>query len=72
MTELKLPKPLLKFYKANVDFAVLGTEESSTGDAAKRVGNEFLFQMQAMTNIEVLNAYGVTKIVTCDPHSLIH
>lgn len=55
--------------KAGVDFAVLGTEESSTGDAAKRAGNEFLFQMQAMTNIEILNAYEVKKIVTCDPHS---
>ncbi|ULC58418.1 (Fe-S)-binding protein [Flaviramulus sp. BrNp1-15] len=55
--------------KANVDFAVLGTEESSTGDAAKRAGNEFLFQMQAVTNIEILNAYEIKKIVTCDPHS---
>ena len=48
---------------------MLGTEESSTGDAAKRAGNEFLFQMQAVTNIEVLNAYEVKTIVTCDPHS---
>jgi len=55
--------------KANVDFAVLGTEESCTGDVAKRAGNEFLFQMQAVTNIEVLNAYEVKRIVTCDPHS---
>ncbi|MFL0099802.1 (Fe-S)-binding protein [Tenacibaculum maritimum] len=55
--------------EAKVEFAVLGTEESSTGDAAKRAGNEFLFQMQAMTNIEILNAYEVKKIVTCDPHS---
>lgn len=55
--------------QANVDFAVLGTEETSTGDAAKRAGNEFLFQMQAMMNIEVLNAYEVKTIVTCDPHS---
>lgn len=55
--------------KANVDFAVLGTEESCTGDVAKRAGNEFLFQMQAITNIEVLNAYNVKRIVTCDPHS---
>lgn len=54
---------------ANVDFAVLGTEETCTGDVAKRAGNEFLFQMQAMMNIEVLNAYEVKKIVTCDPHS---
>ena len=54
---------------ASVDFAVLGSEESSTGDVAKRAGNEFLFQMQAMTNIEVLNAYEIKRIVTCDPHS---
>lgn len=55
--------------KANVDFAVLGTEESCTGDVAKRAGNEFLFQMQAMMNIEVLNGYEIKRIVTCDPHS---
>ncbi len=55
--------------KANVDFAVLGAEESNTGDVAKRAGNEFLFQMQAMMNIEVLNAYEIKRIVTCDPHS---
>lgn len=66
----KISKAFVKIlHKANVDFAVLGTEESSTGDAAKRAGNEFLFQMQAMTNIEVLNAYEVKTIVTCDPHS---
>ena len=55
--------------RANVNFAVLGTEESCTGDVAKRAGNEFLFQMQALMNIELLNAYEVKKIVTCDPHS---
>mgnify|MGYP001825931280 CR=1 FL=1 len=55
--------------KANVDFAVLGTEESCTGDAAKRAGNEFLFQMQAVMNIEILNAYEVKNIVTACPHS---
>ncbi len=49
-------------------YAVLGTEESCTGDPAKRAGNEFLFQMMAMTNIEVLNAYNVKKIVTGCPH----
>ncbi len=54
--------------RANVEFAVLGTEESCTGDPAKRAGNEFLFQMQAVTNIEVLNAYEVKKIVTACPH----
>ena len=53
---------------ANVDFAVLGTEESCTGDPAKRSGNEFLFQMQAVSNIEVLNAYDIKKIVTACPH----
>ncbi|MCJ7759183.1 MAG: (Fe-S)-binding protein, partial [Gillisia sp.] len=54
--------------KAKVDFAVLGTEESCTGDPAKRAGNEFLFQMQAVTNIEVLNGYEIKKIVTACPH----
>lgn len=54
--------------KVGVEFAVLGTEESCTGDPAKRAGNEFLFQMQAVTNIEILNAYQVKKIVTTCPH----
>lgn len=53
---------------AGVSFAVLGTEESCTGDPAKRAGNEFLFQMQAITNIEVLNAYSIKKVVTACPH----
>ena len=52
----------------NVNFAVLGTEESCTGDPAKRAGNEFLFQMQAMGNIQVLNAYEIKNIVTTCPH----
>ena len=66
----KITRAFVKIlHKANVDFAVLGTEESSTGDAAKRAGNEFLFQMQAMMNIEVLNGYEVKTIVTADPHS---
>ncbi|MCD8407600.1 (Fe-S)-binding protein [Tenacibaculum dicentrarchi] len=66
----KITKAFVKILNlAKVDFAVLGTEESSTGDAAKRAGNEFLFQMQAMMNIEVLNGYEIKKIVTCDPHS---
>ena len=54
--------------RTNVSFAVLGTEEGCTGDPAKRAGNEFLFQMQAMMNIEVLNAYEAKKIVTACPH----
>ena len=54
--------------KIDIKLAVLGTEESCTGDPAKRAGNEFLFQMQAMSNIQVLNGYGVKKIVTTCPH----
>ena len=55
--------------KAGVDFGVLGTEESSSGDAAKRAGNEFLFQMQAFTNIEIMNGYNIKNIVTTCPHA---
>lgn len=51
-----------------VKFAILGTEETCTGDPAKRAGNEFLFQMLAMQNIEVLNAYEIKNIVTTCPH----
>jgi Fe-S oxidoreductase len=54
--------------KAGIKFAILGTEEGCTGDPAKRAGNEFLFQMQAMQNIELLNGYGVKKMVTACPH----
>lgn len=54
--------------QANVSFAVLGVEESCSGDPAKRAGNEFLYQMQALMNIEVLNAYEAKKIVTACPH----
>lgn len=65
----KITKAFVKLLaKAGVEFAVLGTEESCTGDPAKRAGNEFLFQMQAVTNIEVLNGYEVKKIVTACPH----
>ena len=65
----KITKAFVKLlHNAKVDFAVLGTEESCTGDPAKRAGNEFLFQMQAMGNIEVMNAYEVKKIVTACPH----
>src|SRR5690606_8141902 len=65
----KITKAFVKLLNnAGVEFAVLGTEESCTGDPAKRAGNEFLFQMQAFTNIEVLNGYEVKKIVTTCPH----
>lgn len=65
----KISKAFVKLLNsAGVDFAVLGTEESCTGDPAKRAGNEFLFQMQAMMNIQVLNGYEIKKIVTTCPH----
>jgi heterodisulfide reductase subunit D len=51
-----------------IKFAVLGKEESCTGDPAKRAGNEFVYQMLALQNIEVMNAYGVQNIVTTCPH----
>ncbi|MGB3468827.1 MAG: (Fe-S)-binding protein [Cyclobacteriaceae bacterium] len=54
--------------KVGVKFAVLGAEETCTGDPARRAGNEFLFQMQAMANIQVMNGYNITKIVTACPH----
>ncbi|HHH54990.1 MAG TPA: (Fe-S)-binding protein, partial [Bacteroidetes bacterium] len=54
--------------KAGVSFAILGSEESCCGDPARRAGNEFVFQMLALQNIEVLNGYGVKKIVTACPH----
>ena len=65
----KITKALVKImHNAKVSFAVLGTEESCTGDPAKRAGNEFLFQMQAVTNIQVMNSYEIKKIVTACPH----
>jgi Fe-S oxidoreductase len=65
----KITKAIVKILnKCQVDFAVLGSEESCSGDPAKRAGNEFTFQMQAMMNIEVMNAYEVKKIVTACPH----
>jgi heterodisulfide reductase subunit D len=65
----KITKAIVRILNhVGMKFAVLGTEESCTGDPAKRAGNEFLFQMQAMNNITVLNGYGVTKIVTGCPH----
>jgi len=51
-----------------IKFAVLGTEESCTGDPARRAGNDFLFQMQAIGNIQIMNAYNIKKIVTACPH----
>ena len=65
----KITKAVVKILNhCQVKFAVLGTEESCTGDPAKRAGNEFTFQMQAMMNIQVLNGYEIKKIVTACPH----
>jgi Fe-S oxidoreductase len=54
--------------KVGLKFAILGKEEACTGDPARRAGNEFLFQMMAYQNIQVLNGYGIKKIVTTCPH----
>ena len=65
----KITKAIAKIlHHTNTSFAILGSEESCTGDPAKRAGNEFLFQMMAMQNISVLNAYEVKRIVTGCPH----
>jgi Fe-S oxidoreductase len=56
--------------KAGIDFAILGVEEKCTGDFARRVGNEMLYQMMAQENIETLNNYKVKKIITACPHCL--
>ncbi len=54
--------------KLQINYAILGKEESCTGDPARRAGNEFMFQMMAYQNIQVLNGYGIKKIVTACPH----
>lgn len=65
----KITRDICKILQhVGLKYAVLGTEESCTGDPAKRAGNEFLFQMQAMTNIQVLDGYNIKKIVTGCPH----
>ena len=65
----RVTKAFVKILNAvGTKFAVLGAEETCTGDPARRAGNEFLFQMQAMNNITVLNGYNVKKIVTACPH----
>ena len=65
----KVTRALVKILeKVGIKYAVLGIEESCTGDPARRAGNEFLFQMQAHSNIEILNRYKIKKIVTACPH----
>ena len=65
----KITKAIVRILNhVNIKFAILGTEEGCSGDPAKRAGNEFLFQMQAMQNISILNGYEIKKIVTGCPH----
>ncbi|MEI2760216.1 MAG: (Fe-S)-binding protein [Bacteroidia bacterium] len=65
----KITKAVAKILNScNISFAVLGTEENCNGDPAKRAGNEFLFQMQALMNIQIMNGYNISKIVTACPH----
>ena len=65
----KITKAIVKILNyCNIKFAVLGPEESCTGDPAKRAGNEFVFMMQAIQNIELLKGYNIQKIVTACPH----
>ncbi len=67
---IKITKAFVKILnKAKVNFAILGEEETCAGDPAKRAGNEMLFQMQALMNIETFNMYEVKKIVTANPHA---
>lgn len=54
--------------KIDIEYAILGNEEKCTGDPARRAGNEFVFQMLALQNIETLNMYGIKKIVAACPH----
>jgi Fe-S oxidoreductase len=54
--------------KVGVSYAILGKEEACTGDPVRRAGNEFMFQMMAYQNIQILNGYGIKKIVTTCPH----
>lgn len=65
----KVTKAFVKILnECNISFAILGNEESCTGDPARRAGNEFVFQMLALQNIQTLNMYEVKKIVTACPH----
>lgn len=65
----KVSRAFIKILNAaNIDYAVLGTQETDSGDIARRAGNEMLFQMQALQIIELFKTYEIKKIITCDPH----
>ena len=66
----QVSRALVKILQAaGIKIAILGPEEVSTGDAARRLGNEYLFQMLAQQNVETMNGYGVKKIITNCPHA---
>jgi len=66
---IKVARAIVKLLtQAGVSFAILGQEEGCCGDSARRLGNEYLFQMQAEANIEVMKGYGIKKIITMCPH----
>jgi Fe-S oxidoreductase len=65
----KVAKAFVKILQhLNISYAVLGIEETCTGDPARRAGNEMLFQMQALNNIEIFKKYGISRILTICPH----
>lgn len=67
---MKITQTLVRILNhAGISFAVLGNEEKNTGDTARRLGNEMLFQQLAMENIETFTRYGVKKVITIDPHA---
>jgi Fe-S oxidoreductase len=67
----RVTRAVIKILKAaDVDFAVLGSSESCTGDPARRAGNEYLYQILARQNVETLNAHKVTRIITQCPHCM--
>ncbi|MBA4531775.1 (Fe-S)-binding protein [Brevibacillus sp. 7WMA2] len=67
---MKITHAFIKLmHEAGIKFAILGNEEKNSGDTARRIGNEFLFQQLAQENIALFEGYDVKKIVTCDPHA---
>jgi Fe-S oxidoreductase len=65
----KISRAMAKVLRAaGVKFAVLGMEEQCCGDSARRLGNEYLYQIMATTNMQTIKNYGIKKIVTCCPH----
>jgi Fe-S oxidoreductase/nitrate reductase gamma subunit len=67
----KVSRAIVKILRAaGVKFAILGDEETCNGETARRLGNEYLFQMQATANVELMNGYGVKKVIAQCPHCL--